>query len=205
MDSQVRIGTWSETAQFTRTSNSLGIEVDFLHFPLSLPHPRRFHGEIQFPNFAASGLRFQIQMRPLNSGETTMNWNRKLIVLALCLLTTSLNADEPQIAKEGEPKDPSVWMRMKLEYSQRILEGLTKGDFALVEDNATKMQGLSRFERFVRGRWEGYNEQLQTFQQANDEVIKQARQNNVEEATVAFNKVTVSCVTCHKKLREQAK
>jgi len=149
-----------------------------------------------------------MQLRALfySQGESTMNWNRfKLAVLAAGMLTASLNADQPQKTKEEESKDPSVWMRMKLEYSQKILEGVTKGDFALIEDNATKMRGLNRFERFVRGRWEGYAEQLQTFQQANDELIKQARKNNVEGATLAFTQMTISCVTCHKKLREQAK
>ena len=135
-----------------------------------------------------------------------MNCQRyKLIVLALCALTTSLNADQPQNPKEDESKDPSVWMRMKLEYSKNILEGVTKADFALIEQNAAKMRGLNRFERFVRGRWDGYAEQLQTFQEANDEIIKQARKDNVEGATLAFTQMTISCVTCHKKLREQAK
>lgn len=135
-----------------------------------------------------------------------MCWNCcKLIVLAVCVFTTSLNADPAQNNKEDESKDPSVWMRMKLEYSKNILEGVTKGDFALIEQNATKMRGLNRFERFVRGRWEGYTEQLQTFQQANDELIKQARKDNVEGATLAFTQMTISCVTCHKKLREEGK
>ncbi len=134
-----------------------------------------------------------------------MNCKRyKLIVLVLCALTTSLNADQPQNSKEDESKDPSVWMRMKLEYSKNILEGVTKADFALIEQNAAKMRGLNRFERFVRGRWDGYAEQLQTFQQANDELIKQARKANVEGATLAFTQMTISCVTCHKKLREHA-
>lgn len=135
-----------------------------------------------------------------------MTWNCcKLIVLAFCVLTTSLNADEPQKAKEEESKDPSVWMRMKLEYSKGILEGVTKADFASIEDNAAKMRGLNRFERFVRGRWEGYTGQLQAFQEANEEMIKQARKNNVEGAALAFTQMTISCVACHKKLREETK
>jgi hypothetical protein len=106
--------------------------------------------------------------------------------------------------KEKESQDPSVWMRMKLEYSQKLLEGVTRGDFELIEQNAERMRGLNRIERFVRGRWEGYAEQLQTFQQANDEIIKQARTSNVEGATLAFTQITISCVTCHKKLREHS-
>jgi hypothetical protein len=135
-----------------------------------------------------------------------MKWNFcRLTLLILCVLTTSLNADEPKKTKEEESKDPSVWMRMKLEYSQRILEGVTKADFAMIEDNAAKMRGLNRFERFVRGRWEGYTGQLQAFQDANDEMIKQARKSNVEGATLAFTQMTISCVACHKKLREEIK
>jgi hypothetical protein len=135
-----------------------------------------------------------------------MNWKHcKTVILAACLLLAPVQADQSQKPKEDESKDPSIWMRMKLEYSKNILEGVTKGDFALIQDNATKMRGLSRFERFVRGRWEGYSEQLQSFQQANDEIIKQAKKDNVEGVTLAFTQMTISCVTCHTKLREQAK
>lgn len=129
----------------------------------------------------------------------------KSVLFAACIFTCSLNADQVTAPKEDDSKDPSIWMRMKLEYSQKILEGLTKADLAMIEDNANKMRGLNRFERFVRGRWEGYPQQLQAFQQANDELIKQARKNNVDGATLAFTQMTISCVTCHKKLREEAK
>ena len=135
-----------------------------------------------------------------------MKWSRyKAMAILLSVLTVSLSADEPQKPKQDEPQDASVWMRMKLDYSKNILEGITKGEFELVEDNALKLRGFNRVERFVRGKWEGYSQQLQAFQHANDDLIKQARKKNVEGATLAFTQLTISCVNCHKKLREEVK
>jgi cytochrome c556 len=35
-----------------------------------------------------------------------------------------------------------------------------------------------------------------------DEIIRQANQDNLEGVTLGFNQLTVSCVQCHKHLRE---
>jgi cytochrome c556 len=65
-----------------------------------------------------------------------------------------------------------------------------------VED-AEAMQGLSKVEWFIRGKTPGYRTQLKIFL----EIIKQAKQNNLEGSTLAFSQLTISCVNCHKRLR----
>lgn len=64
------------------------------------------------------------------------------------------------------------------------------------------VQGMSRFEGFIRGKMLGYRAQLQVFQSANEELIRQAQKDNVEGAALAFTQLTISCVNCHKQLRE---
>ena len=108
--------------------------------------------------------------------------------------------------KEDQPdeKHPSMWMKRKLNYAQNILAGLTSADFDQVKQSAKQMQGLSKIEGFVRGRTPGYKSQLQVFQEATDEIIRQADRESVEGATLAFTQLTITCVNCHKQLRELA-
>jgi hypothetical protein len=93
-------------------------------------------------------------------------------------------------------------MRLKLDYSRNILAGLASEDFDKIAKNAEAMQGMSRFEGFIRGKMPGYRSQLQVFQSANEELVRQAQKDNVEGAALAFTQLTISCVNCHKQLRD---
>jgi len=108
--------------------------------------------------------------------------------------------DEKDAAAGQEPM--SFWMKKKLDYSQNILAGIAVGDFDRIAENAESMRALSKVEGFVRGRTPGYRTQLQIFEEATSEIIRQANKDNVEGAALAFTQVTISCVNCHKRLRE---
>lgn len=112
-------------------------------------------------------------------------------------------ASEP--AEKIDDKNPSIWMKKKLDYSQNILAGITAEDFDKITDNARAMKGLGKFEAFVRSRNAAYTRQLQTFEEINDEIIRQADNDNVEGAALAFTQLTINCVNCHKVLRQHAK
>lgn len=138
-------------------------------------------------------------------------WIAMLGVLGCGWLSLAAGADEraPAAAaaqpaptgKETE-KQASVWMRKKLDYSQNILAGITSGDFELVRQNANAMRGLGRIEIFVRARTPGYKSQMQVFQEANDELLRQAQKENADGAALAFTQLTISCINCHKQIRE---
>lgn len=111
---------------------------------------------------------------------------------------------ESQVAdpKDDPNRQPSVWMRRKLEYSKKILSGLTSGDFDEIADSARKMKLLDRIELFVRGRSPSYRAQFGVFQDANRELIREADKKNLDGAALAFTQLTISCIQCHKRLRE---
>jgi cytochrome c556 len=96
----------------------------------------------------------------------------------------------------------SFWMQKKLDYSKAILESLTKGDFEQLAENAEQMRLLGKIEGFVRRKNDDYRMQMQTFDFANQELVRQAKRRNVEGAILAFNQLTTSCVACHVMLRE---
>jgi len=104
-----------------------------------------------------------------------------------------------------DDKNPSIWMKKKLDYSQNILAGITTEDLDMIADNARAMKGLGKFEAFVRSRNAAYTRQLQAFDDINDEIIRQADNDNVEGAALAFTQLTVNCVNCHKVLRQHVK
>jgi hypothetical protein len=110
------------------------------------------------------------------------------------------NGDEPPDGSKAQPA--SFWMKKKLDYSQNILAGIATADFDKVVESAEAMRLLSKVESFIRGRTPGYRTQLHLFEESTDEIIRQAKKDNVEGAALAFTQLTVSCVNCHKQLRE---
>lgn len=119
-------------------------------------------------------------------------------------------ADEPAkpVAKESAKdhesaeKPVSFWMEKKLEYTQEILRGLAVGDLETVAEKAEQMRVVSRIEGWVRNKKPGYRSQFQAFQLANAEILRNAKANNLDGATIGFQQLAVSCVSCHKILRD---
>ena len=116
-------------------------------------------------------------------------------------------ADDNQQPKERVPeltkeRPMSFWMAQKIDLSKKILESLTKEDFAMIEADANQLRLLGRIEGFVRRKDPAYRRHQQSFESALFDIATQARQHNVEGATLAFNQLTTSCVVCHKTLRE---
>ncbi len=119
-------------------------------------------------------------------------------VIALSLIATSRGQEE-------DKEKPSVWMKLKLNYSQSILSGLAKADFGIIGENARSMKTLTQIEKWARRSEPGYQTQLMIFRFANEELIRLSDQENLEGAALAFSQLTLSCVNCHKQIRERRK
>jgi len=105
-------------------------------------------------------------------------------------------------AEEKPLTDASYWMKRKLELSQDVLQGLALEDYDKIAEAARTMDKLNSLEKFVRGRNDAYRTQLEMFRYANAALIKSAEKQNLDGATLAFNQMTLSCINCHKQLRE---
>jgi mono/diheme cytochrome c family protein len=108
-------------------------------------------------------------------------------------------------AKEKEEGDPSFWMQKKLEYSENILAGLATADFEKIGKNARSMNALSQMEKWVRAGVPEYRAQLAAFQHANKDLIRMADAEQLDGATLAYVQLALSCVNCHKVVRDSAK
>jgi hypothetical protein len=95
-------------------------------------------------------------------------------------------------------------MRQKLEFSKNVLEGLSLEQYSLIEKNAKALKKLSE-----AAEWEvpmipnatDYVAMTSEFQRYADELAKNAKQQNIDGATLAYLKLTLNCVQCHKFVR----
>lgn len=110
-------------------------------------------------------------------------------------------AKKPEETVQGETA--SVWMRKKLDLSRNLLGGIASGDFEEISKSAHSLRTLSKFETFVRRSTPGYRTQVDIFEHSVEEIIRQAKKENLEGVTLGFNQLTNSCVSCHKQLREK--
>jgi len=129
-----------------------------------------------------------------------------LAALLVCLVAISVGLSSAQETKHSAREEPSLWlknwMKRKLEFSQNVLAGLTEGDFDKIRKNAEALNILGNLERWVQAKKPDYVRQVSLFEFANSELIRQARDKNIDGATLAYNQLTVSCVQCHKIVRD---
>lgn len=109
-------------------------------------------------------------------------------------------SQDPQEKEKG-----SLWMKHKLGASQKILEGMTRGDFAMIEKNAKGMQSIGYLEGAVRSDIPGYKSQIHAFEHANGAIIREAQERNLDGVTIGYTQLMISCVQCHKLIRDKVK
>lgn len=124
-----------------------------------------------------------------------------LVFILSCASASAAEPQRPQPAADQANQPVSFWMEKKLEYTQGILRGLVSGDLDDVADKAEQMRLLSKVEGWIRRGKPGYRAQLQAFELANSEILRNARADKLDGATIAFQQLTVSCVSCHKIIR----
>ena len=107
-------------------------------------------------------------------------------------------------AGQQEKQNRSEFMRRKLEFSKNVLEGLALEQYPMIEKNAKALKVLSQ-----AAEWEvplipnatDYVALTSEFQRNTDELVKAAKQGNIDGATLAYVKLTMNCVQCHKYVR----
>jgi len=132
---------------------------------------------------------------------------KTVTALATLVLITAMWGVHPTCGGDEQPKENagSLWMRQKLVASQNILAGLTKADYEAIEKNAQSMIVVGYLEKWIRADTPEYQTLLRDFMYANKSLNLAARDRNLDGATVAYLQLTLSCVNCHKIVRDASK
>lgn len=131
------------------------------------------------------------------------------IVLVASLATVCvLQADPPSQDSTAvppsnlTPSNLTPLMRMKLDRSKAILEGLTLEDFDKIAANARALKLLSTESGWNVIQTKEYASQSRDFQRAVDLVADAAGDRDIHRATMGYVALTVRCVECHSYMRK---
>ena len=108
-----------------------------------------------------------------------------LLLLALVLAASVAVA----FAQSKRNRAAKEFMREKLELSQKVLEGLALEDFDLMAAKATRLSAMSKEADWRVFANPDYDQQSILFRR------------QVDALTLAYVRVTMSCVDCHKLVR----
>jgi hypothetical protein len=100
------------------------------------------------------------------------------------------------------------FMRQKLVFAKDVLEGLALEQFATIERGGKalrRLSGAAEWEVPTIPNATDYVMMTTDFQRHADELVKQAKVKNIDAATLAYVKLTMSCVQCHKFIRDAGK
>ncbi len=129
--------------------------------------------------------------------------------LALACLTVAVVLLAATSRGQAVPKQTrGEFMRQKLTVSKDVLEGLALEQFTLIEKNARALKRLSE-----AAEWEipaipkdsDFAHFTREFQRNADDLVKQAKDRNIDGATLAYLKLTMNCVECHRFIRRSGK
>lgn len=107
------------------------------------------------------------------------------------------------IGQSQEPKkDRDPIMRKKLEHAQKVLEGIAVKDFDLIEKHADNLMILSKKAEWKVLPTPQYTLRSDEFRRNAEDLVKAAKDKNIDGAALAYVQMTMSCVNCHKHVRE---
>ena len=115
------------------------------------------------------------------------------LVLAVGLMVSSAQNKKSRATKE--------FMRDKLELAQGILERLSVENYDLITSRAQRLSAMSQQADWKVFENPDYEQQSFAFRRNVDSLTKAAKNKNLDGATLAYVRVTMSCIECHKYVR----
>jgi hypothetical protein len=112
--------------------------------------------------------------------------------LALTATFLAVRAQEPK-----RPMTRAEFTRLELDYSKKVLEGLTLEEYETIVKNARALKALSEAAEWEVATVPNAGEYVaftSEFQRLTDELVKNAREKNIDGATLAYLRLTMSCV-----------
>lgn len=100
-------------------------------------------------------------------------------------------------------EDRDKIMAQKLAASQSILAAITTEDFSMLEKNADVLLALAKQE-WLESPTPEYRAHLKDFWLTLEGLSDKARGKNIDGATLGYVHMTLSCVKCHRYLRNSS-
>jgi len=129
--------------------------------------------------------------------------NKKVVLLTLAVFAW-LNL-LPALCDQGDGPDKnkvSALMQRKLQQSQKVLEGVALGDFDRIARHAEELLDISKAAEWRVVKTPRYQTYSAEFQRTVENLVKHAKDKNLDAAALSYVELTLTCVKCHKHVRE---
>ncbi len=93
-------------------------------------------------------------------------------------------------------------MRRKLSHSQKVLEGIAVKDFEEIAASAEELIAISKEAEWQVLKTPAYELYSNEFRRSAETLVKNAKDKNLDAAALAYVDMTLTCVKCHKHVRE---
>lgn len=132
---------------------------------------------------------------------------KKSVIALACLIAVvgllAVRAQEtPPKQKVTPEQDVSAVMEEKLRFSHKLLDSLAREDYPELEIAAQELRRIAR-EQWAANPSDEYKTQLQVFWTTLEGIESGAQRKEIDEATLAYMQMTLSCVKCHKLIRRE--
>lgn len=133
----------------------------------------------------------------------------RLVAIALLSLTglaVGPAGSRPQ-EKKAPPKNEerAAVMKKKLTQAHKLMEGLTLQDFDKLKSAADELAALRLQAAWMAENTLDYQQLSIDFQRNIESTQKAATEKNIDAAALAYIQMTMTCVKCHKHIRELSK
>lgn len=125
----------------------------------------------------------------------------KTRILLLAIMLAVAAGFSVTAAQSRRNRAAKEFMRDKLELSQQALEGLALEDYDLLIAKGTKLSAMTKEADWKLFENPDYDQQSRLFRRQVDSMVKAAKDKNLDAATLAYVRMTMSCVDCHKLVR----
>lgn len=105
-----------------------------------------------------------------------------------------------------EPDEDTIsrrdFMRTKLMFSQRLFEGLTTGDFDMIDRSVKEIQSITAASQWVAIDSDPYRKLTEEFNEATRRLAEAAKSRNIDATALRYYNLSTSCIDCHRHLRQ---
>lgn len=116
-----------------------------------------------------------------------------------CVLALAVIAMTSQAQTKTAPKD---LMKLKLESAQLTLEGLALEDYEAIGQHGQRLHLISQETGWNVLQTKQYQLYSAEFRRTAMRIVNAAKRKNLDAASLAYVQLTLSCIECHKHVRQ---
>ena len=121
-------------------------------------------------------------------------WRTVGVALVAGLILPSSQGHQPQRVAD--------LMRKKLDQAQKVLEGIALNDFDKISRSGEELMLISKTVEWRVVKTPEYEIHSNSFRRAAETLMEKAKEKNLDGAALAYVDLTLSCVKCHKYVRD---